>query len=85
MDFPRMMYRPGTQWPLDNGVFDLLTVEYEEQMHIAQADGWTTSPGAEDDAPPTRSELEQRAAALGIKVDKRWSDKRLSDAIAAGG
>lgn len=37
----------------------------------------------DDDAPPTRDELEQKADELGIKVDGRWSDKRVSDAIAA--
>lgn len=36
-----------------------------------------------DDAPPTRDEMERKAAELGIKVDRRWSDKRLGDAIAA--
>lgn len=36
-----------------------------------------------DDAPPTRAELEQKAAELGIKVDGRWSDKKLGDTIAA--
>lgn len=35
-----------------------------------------------DDAPPTRDELERKAVELGIKVDGRWSDKRLGEAIA---
>lgn len=30
-----------------------------------------------DDAPPTRAELEAKAAELGLKVDGRWSDRRL--------
>lgn len=30
-----------------------------------------------DDVPPTREELEAKAAELGIKVDKRWGDRRL--------
>lgn len=30
-----------------------------------------------DDLPPTREELEAKAAELGIKVDKRWGDRRL--------
>ena len=34
-----------------------------------------------DDAPPTRAELEAKAAELGIKVDKRWSDRTLSERI----
>ena len=34
-----------------------------------------------DDAPPTRDELERKAAELRIKVDKRWSDKTLAERI----
>ena len=34
-----------------------------------------------DDAPPTRDELERKAAELSIKVDKRWSDKTLAERI----
>lgn len=30
-----------------------------------------------DDAPPTREELEAKAVELGLKVDGRWSDRRL--------
>lgn len=36
----------------------------------------------DDDAPPTRAELEQKATELGIKFDGRWGDKRLAQAIA---
>ena len=34
-----------------------------------------------DEAQPTRAELEAKAAELGIKVDKRWGDKRLMQEI----
>jgi hypothetical protein len=34
-----------------------------------------------DDAPPTRDELERKAAELRIKVDKRWGDKTLAERI----
>ncbi len=30
-----------------------------------------------DDAPPTRAEMMQQAALLGLKVDRRWSDETL--------
>jgi hypothetical protein len=40
-------------------------------------------PLPDDTAPPTRSELERKAEELGIKVDGRWSDKKLSDTITA--
>lgn len=35
------------------------------------------APGIDDNAAPTRAELEQQATKLGIKYDGRWSDKRL--------
>jgi hypothetical protein len=35
----------------------------------------------DDDAPPTRDELERKAAELRIKVDKRWGDKTLAERI----
>jgi hypothetical protein len=34
-----------------------------------------------NDAPPTREELEAEAARLGIKVDKRWGDRRLMQEV----
>lgn len=34
-----------------------------------------------DDSPPTREELEAKAAELGVKVDKRWGDKRLMQEV----
>jgi hypothetical protein len=36
---------------------------------------------ADDDAPPTRAELEEQAAKIGLKVDGRWSDKKLAERI----
>ena len=40
-------------------------------------------PSVDDNAPPTRSELEQQATLLGIKFDKRTSDERLLSRIDA--
>lgn len=52
----------------------------------ARAAGIAKAPSVEpvpsDDDPPTRAEIEEQAAKLGIKVDGRWSDKRLTQAIA---
>lgn len=39
-------------------------------------------PIPEDDAPPTRQEIEEQAKLLGIKFDGRYSDKRLLERIA---
>lgn len=40
------------------------------------------APAIDDNAAPTRAELEQKAKELGIKYDGRWSDKRLASVIA---
>jgi hypothetical protein len=37
---------------------------------------------ASDDVAPTRAELEAHAADIGLKVDGRWSDKRLMAELA---
>ena len=34
-------------------------------------------PEVEDDSPPSREEMLQQAEAIGMKVDKRWSDATL--------
>lgn len=40
-----------------------------------------TKPVVAEDAPPTRAELEQKAAELGIKFDGRTSDRKLAAVI----
>ena len=40
-----------------------------------------SGPVLDDDAPPTREELEAKAAELGIKVDGRHSDKKIAQLI----
>lgn len=44
-----------------------------------------SQPSAEapEDAPPTRAEMLEQAERIGLKVDGRWSDARLLDAIVA--
>jgi hypothetical protein len=63
----------------------------EEQYKEALADGWRLSlveaviepdPVVEseepiDDSPPTKEEMLQKAEELGLKIDKRWSEKTL--------
>ena len=48
---------------------------------VPVADAAALSDDVGDDAPPTRDELERKAAELRIKVDKRWSDKTLAERI----
>jgi hypothetical protein len=90
--FPQMLYRAGSALEIDGSRFDTLLVSDESALSAALAEGWHETTGAalealhvqpvpDDDAPPTRDELLQKAAELGLKVDKRWSDARLAAAI----
>lgn len=40
-------------------------------------------PQADDDAPPTKEELQQRLTELGVDFDARWGAKRLQEALDA--
>jgi hypothetical protein len=90
MDFPRSLFKsPGDQW-VGGGSFAIEHVEDLAQYHAAKKAGWFDSvPEAlesfrsgkvaepEDNAPPTRAEMEQRAKELGIKFDGRTTDAAL--------
>jgi hypothetical protein len=90
---PTILYRvPGAHFGPPGFTYDYRGVDTEEALEAALADGWHESladamappvavpeaaPVPADDAPVMRDELEQKAEELGIKVDGRWSDKRL--------
>ena len=92
LTFPRMVYRVGTMVVLESGTYD-----YKIAASAEDADGWhldqyaakdaqTVKPADEtpdDNAPPTRAELEQQARELGIDFDGRTTDKKLGARIAA--
>lgn len=96
-EYPRMLYRFPAQnaYPsvLLEGAFDVLVVDSQEQED--GADGWHRSaeqakdagkPQAaptvpDDDAPPTRAELETKARELGIPAKGTWGDRKIADAI----
>ena len=95
--FPQMLFRQPGKEPMHGDFFSWCAVHDEAELASALADGWhetTTAakeafhaatipvPPGPDDHPPTRAEMEQKAKELGIKVDARWGDKRLSDEIA---
>ena len=66
------------------GWFATLPEAVEAFLRPAAASVESTEPATEpahDDAPPTREELEAKAAELGVKVDKRWSDKTLMEKL----
>jgi len=96
---PTTLYRvPGAHFGPPGFTYDYLGVATKEALEAALADGWHDSltaamapPGAApeaapvpaDEAPVMRAELDQKAEELGIKVDGRWSDKRLMAEIEA--
>ncbi|MNN69706.1 hypothetical protein D3C81_1855170 [compost metagenome] len=60
----------------------------DEAEEVALGEGWFDSQ-AELDASlthkPSREELLEMADELGVKVDKRWSDEKIAQAIAEAG
>jgi hypothetical protein len=54
----------------------------EQITQVLESVARETSAVPEENAPPTRDELEAKATELGIKFDKRTTDKRLLDKIA---
>jgi hypothetical protein len=94
MDFPTILYRCPGPHSRPGGTYALLPVADAQALAEAEQAGWRrTMPEAiegkpahkaesADDAPPTRAELEQRATEIGLRVDGRWSDARLSSEIA---
>lgn len=95
MDFPRLVYRCPGPWQCPGGTYEALAVQDEADLAASVKAGWfATLPEAiagesqdveesNDDAPPTRAELEQKARELGIKFDGRTSDKKLLANITA--
>ena len=93
---PTLLYRCPGPHARPGGTYAYQAVSNEAEKASALAAGWfLTLPEAvagkavsthepADDAPPTRAELEQRAAELRIRVDGRWSDARLAAEIAKG-
>lgn len=51
------------------------------QQPAAQADEPTTLPPVDETSPPTKAELQQRLAELGIDFDARWGVAKLQAAL----
>jgi hypothetical protein len=93
IEFPNTVYKEvGPHWhPRLRLKYRYKAVADEEQYKQALADGWRLSlveaviePEAVveseepiDDSPPTKEEMLQKAEELGLKIDKRWSEKTL--------
>jgi hypothetical protein len=96
---PTILYRvPGAHFGPLGVTYDYRGIDTQEALEAALADGWHDSLTAAmappvaapeaalvpaDEAPVMRAELDQKAEELGIKVDGRWSDKRLMAEIEA--
>jgi hypothetical protein len=84
MKNPTMLYRPGKMIKTDTGLFDYVIVSEDDiPAHIKLGWSLTASQMQEDDAKPTRAELEEKAKELGIKFDGRTSDAKLASNIKA--
>lgn len=97
MNFPTFVYKsPGPHNAAKGGkTYGYIVVEDEKEFKQRLAEGWFATsdeamnpkPAApvfepeEDNAPPTRSELESMARELGVKFDRRTSDKKLLQLI----
>ena len=92
MDYPRFVFQDGGNIQRAGGFYSQLLVHDEFKHADALAMGWFDSideaakgieskpeepARAEDDAPPTRAELESKADELGIRYDRRTGDKKL--------
>ena len=96
---PTILYRvPGAHFGPLGVTYDYRGIDTQEALEAALADGWHDSLTAAmappvaapeaalvpaDEAPVMRAELDQKAEEIGIKVDGRWSDKRLMAEIEA--
>lgn len=86
-----MLFRHPGKHMQDGVSYDYVVVQ-DEDLDSKLAAGWSRSvpdakaandvPEPVSDALPSRAELEQKAGELGIKVDGRWSDKKLATLIA---
>lgn len=95
---PTIVYKASGPHQRLGGTFDYKGVNTQEEFDAAIETGWyatldeAVAPKLQQvggtpqtqatDAPPTRAELEQKAAELGLKFDGRTGDKKLGEMIA---
>lgn len=91
--FPTIVYKGKGPHSRAGGTYDYAAANDQEDLDAKLADGWfTTLPEAidahdkpvvksDDNAPPTRKELEAKAKELGIQFGKKTNDAELSASI----
>lgn len=96
--FPSLVYKCPGPHECSGGTYDHLSIGDAQALDVALASGWyTTLPDAisppaiappddeplpDDNAPPTRVEMEAKAAELGLKFDGRTGNTKLGKMIA---
>jgi hypothetical protein len=94
MEFPSLVYKAEGKYIRPRGTYDFVGVNSQEELDGKLKEGWFESleaaiegktaapaPVLDDNAPPTREELEAKATELGIKFDGRYSDKKIAQMI----
>jgi hypothetical protein len=90
MSFPTIVYKCPGDHHRAGGTYSYRGAEDSEALGKLLSEGWfATLPEAidgkaaeaEDNAAPTRAELEEKATELGISFDGRTTDKRLGEKI----
>lgn len=91
--FPTLVYKGKGPHSRAGGTYDFAAAGNQEALDAKLADGWfTTLPEAidahdkpvvksDDNAPPTRKELETKAKELGIQFGKKTTDAELGASI----
>lgn len=93
MKYPNFVYRKGGQHHCKGGMYQYMSVQSDDELEVAIADGWFMSideamaeahnEESLDDVPPTREEMEIKARELDLKFDGRTSDRKLLEMINA--
>lgn len=93
-EFPTIVYKDVGPYQRRGGTYSTVTVNDQADLDAALAAGCVTHPdfigqapakaaAPDDNAPPTRAEMEAKATELGIEFTGRTSDKKLLGLIDA--
>lgn len=80
-DFAGVLNEEQYNQKLSEGWFDSLESAITAKTAVSKPVEAVSEPVSDDNAPPTRKELETKATELGIKFDGRFSDKKIAQLI----